>query len=130
SSFIAAVHAPLASAVVLAAGATVTMLFGLRRRPGTSSRIVPGATFVLLAAVAFLVPSAWSRAAAIAAAAALVIHLVVGDRERVEPRATGDGSGRVGAIYVGIALLAAAIMLLHDLGGYAGSLQRWEAPVV
>jgi hypothetical protein len=127
---IAAFHAPLASAVILALGATVTLLFGLLRHPGTYWRFVPGSAFVLLTAVAFLVPSAWIRAAAIAAAAALLIHLIVGDRDRVEPRATGAGSGWVGAVYVAAAFLVAAVLLLHDLGGYAGSLQRWEAPVV
>jgi hypothetical protein len=123
-----------ASAAVLVAGATATILLGLIRSPhGFASRL-PGAAFVLFGGALFwplpfsLQP--WNRTLTIAAACAFLIQFVLDYLRPIEPGEASVGSRLVSAAYLGGALLIAGVLMFHDLGGYAGSLQRWEVPVV
>jgi len=81
---------------------------------------------VLLAGALLWPLPRWTTPVWIGSACALLIHLFIYGREPAVPRAGGNTS----RVYLGIALAIAAVLLFQNLGGYAGSLQRWEASVV
>jgi hypothetical protein len=64
---------------------------------------------------------------AVAAGVALVLDAVLDTDRFAEPRAAR--ASRAATLWT-VGAIAAAVLMLHDLGGYAGSLQRWEASVV
>ncbi len=111
-------------------GATLTILIGAVRNGRAFLADIPGALYVLVGGALLwpvpLDPRRWVTPVVIGGAVALLVHLVVHGREPAAPRAGGATS----RIYLGIALAIAAVLLFQNLGGYAGSLQRWEAAVV
>ncbi len=125
----------LATATVLLVAATVTLFIGLARRGRSFVSSLPGPVFVWAAAVAFWTRSmeaaaAWTGAAVASAAVALLIHLRLAFRERVDPHEMDLSAARVAPAYLAAVLVVAAAILFYHLGSYSGPLLTWEAPVV
>ena len=129
-----------ATTAVLLAGAFVAFAFAVWAR--NVSRTLPAALFVALAALALWprpdAPPPLPTATLVALAAlALAVHLL-GHRQRPD-ESPGCSDRRNGGVrsnsaaaraYLAAVLTVAAILLLHDLGGYTGALLGWESSVV
>jgi Dolichyl-phosphate-mannose-protein mannosyltransferase len=128
---VAALAGGEAAAGVLALGAVVTIVVGALRTRSAFLVRLPGAVFVLLGALYFLpIPGAARPWVVGGAGLALVVQAALDYRARPDPTAVARGSSRGSLVYLGAAVVVAAVLVLDDLGGYAGTLQRWEATVV
>lgn len=129
----AAVPPDLAAGAVLLMAGSWTLVAGLVRRGRAFLRHAPGAVLVI-AGAALVFPLSLPGVATELRIATLAIAAValLGDL-MLHPRAPVDPpqiEARLGRRYLAAALAAAAFLLLHDLGGYAGSLLVWEVPVI
>ncbi len=124
----------VATAVVLLLGALVTLGTGLARGGRAFVRCVPGVLFVAAGAAAFWplsingVPVIARYTAVVLAGAFLLTHMILNP--------TGDEHGddglsaRTSVVYLIVAVLVAAALLLGNLSGFAGTVLIWESPVV
>jgi hypothetical protein len=124
----------LATAGVLVVGAIATIVAALFRNPRALRRCLPGAVFVLFGGALFGLPAIsvrpWTYLALLAGAAAVVLDLAVTSRGAIDTPQERAGAAYASAAYLGATLLVATVLLFHDLGGFAGTLQRWEAPSI
>jgi hypothetical protein len=115
---------------VLVVGAIATIVAALLRNPRALRHCLPGAVFMLSGGALFGLPIfvlPWTYLALIAGAAAVVLDLVVASRGATDTPQERAGAAPASAAYLGATLLVAAVLLFHDLGGFARTLQRWEA---
>ena len=124
----------VATASVLLAAATVTLLYGLLQNRSAMRLWLPGVAFVTCCAIVIWPVSTsrangWVRYLLLGAAG---VALLVQILRREEDRAEGSRStSRVGRLYlVGVALFVGAF-LFYNLNGYSGdTLLTWETSVV
>ena len=124
-----------ATAVVLIGGALITLLCAVVRDRRGVPRVFPGIVFVI-AATASLWPlsragtppsAVW--AALLLTGAALAAHFLLGRTDMPDDAAAVPASPRASLVYLIAAGVLAGVILLDNLGGYAGWLVNWESPV-
>jgi hypothetical protein len=130
-----AVPPHLVTATILFLATTATLLIGLVRCGRGFVRSLPSIIFMLAGSAAFWTSAAertraWTGAAVMAAAGALVIEMALAYRERIDPRDVDLGAERMARRYLAATLAVVAALLFYHLGTYSGALLTWEAPVV
>ena len=133
--FAAAVPPHVATACVLLAAATLTLIIGLIRCGRAFGRWIPALLFVtagtaLLWPLSSYAPRLLQVAVAALGGVSLLVHTVLHYREwRAADDTKGDGL-RGARVYYAAVLVLAVLLLFYKLGTYYGVLVAWEAPVV
>jgi len=119
---------------VAAAGLSVLAVGAARGRAARRDWFGPGA-FLLLSGAWLTVSSLlgleparlwWVGAAALA----ILVGHVIRRPARPEEPVPGVGAGRTGRIALAASVAVVAVLMLRDLGGYAGTMMVWEPSVV
>lgn len=127
----------VATAVVLSAAATATLLSGLLRGRRATRLWLPGVAFVTLSAAAMWPLSTnpvgwWLRDVVLAAAGtALLVDVLRAGRGPEEPTNEPRAATGVSRLYLAMVLLVGGSFLFYNLNGYSGeSLLIWEHAVM
>jgi len=124
-------------ALLLMVAGMVVLAVGLVRYRRAFLNRVSAVVFVELSAFAMwplsepTVPALFRWVAMALAAGALVTYILQNRNDATEPGDEPGRDGRIPLIYAGTAIILAAVLLFHDLGGYSGPLVlTWESPVL